>query len=251
MSIPTNRSEFREYCLRRLGHPVVQINVNEEQVQDRIDEALSLYHEHHFDATEILYLQHKITAGEQANTYIDIPDAVRGVTKIWPVGTIDTGILSGANPFNAAYQLRTSDMYSFFGTSMIDYYMYKRHATLIEEIISGQTPIRFNKHMNRLYIDGDWKNFLVPDTYIVIQCYRVLDPNMYPDIWHDDWLLRFCTELIRFQWGTNMSKYKGMKLPGGTELNGLEIMKSAEEKIEELKRELRMTWEEPPEMFVG
>lgn len=251
MSVPTTREELKDYCLRSLGHTVIDINVSEEQLQDRIDEALSLYHEHHFDSIEPVYLSHQLTAGDVANTYIEMPDAVRGVTRIFPVGTIDNGILSGANPFSLAYQLRVSDMYTFFSNSMLDYYLYKRHLTLIEEILSGNTPIRFTKHQRRLHVDGNWTSVLQAGAYLIIECQRVLDPDMYPAIWSDDWLQRYTTALFKRQWGNNIGKYRELRLIGGAVLRGGEMLAEAKEEIEELRLELRDVWSLPPEMKIG
>ena len=251
MSIPTTREEYKEYCLRNLGKPVIEINVSEEQLQDRIDEALSLYHEMHFDAVEKVYLKHELTAGEVSNNYIEIPDAVRGVTRIFSVGTVDSGILSGANPFSLAYQLRVSDLYTFFSNSMLDYYLYKRHLSLIEEILAGSTPIRFTKHQHRLYIDGNWTSVLIAGAWIIIEAQRLLDPDTYPSVWADDWLLRYGTALFKRQWGVNVGKYKDVRLPNGAVLRGGEIYAEAKEEVEFLRQEMNSTWVEPPEMWIG
>jgi hypothetical protein len=255
MSVPTTRSEFLEQCLRTLGKPVIQINIAEEQAQDCVDDALSLYHEFHYDAVERVYLKHELTDAECANGYIDIPDPIRAVTKIFPIGGISTGILNSANPLSPAYQLRLNDLfngtYSFISTSLIDYYMYQRHMTLIDQLLAGETPIRFNKHTNRLYIDGDFQTKLHAGVWLIIECKRILDPDTYSDVWTDDWLRRYCTALLKQRWGNNMKRYSGMKLPGGTILDGQRFYDEATEEIGLLRQELRDVWEEPPMMEIG
>lgn len=255
MSVPTTRTEFRDYCLRALGQDVIEINVSEEQIEDRIDEALSLYHEHHYDAIEQVYLSHQLTAGDVSNTYIQLPDSVRGVTKIFQIGSLTPG-LNGTEPLSIAYQLRASDIFfnassSLFNTSMLDYYLYKRHMTLVEELLNGQVPVRFSKHMRKLYIDGDWVHVLKAGVYIVVDCQRLIDPDVYPAIWSDHWLQKYTIELIRRQWGGNMSKYTEVRLPGGVVLNGPGMVAMAEEKIDKLEFELRSVWTAPPNMIVG
>ena len=251
MSIATTRDQLIEHCLRELGKPVIEINVAIEQVQDCVDDALSLYHEFHYDAVERVYLKHQMSPTDCANGYVDIPDPVRGVVKIFQVGGIDSGVLSAANPFSLAYQLRINDLYTFFSTSLIDYYLYKRHMALMDQLLAGETPIRFNKHMNRVYIDADYTNQMLAGTWIIIDCYRILDPDDYPNIWADEWLRRYITALIKQRWGNNMKKFEGMRLPGGVFMNGQQIYNEATEEIKELRQELRDTWEEPPEMLVG
>jgi hypothetical protein len=254
MSNPTSRDEFRDYCLRALGNEVIEINVSESQVQDRIDDALSLYQEFHYDSIERVYLKHQVTADNVANTYIDIPDPVISVTKIFPVSTMSMG--SSADPlFNLNYQFRMNDMYSFLYTfssmSMIDYYLYKRHITLLDEMLNGQVPIRFSKHQNRLYLDTSWGKTLLEGQWVIIECNRILNPSDYPNVWSDNWLKRYAIALIKEQWGNNLIKYTNVKLLGGTQLNGADILNRAKEDRQALELELRDTWAEPPRMLVG
>jgi hypothetical protein len=254
MSVPTTRDEFRDYCLRKLGQDVLEINASEEQLEDRIDEALALYHEQHFDAVERVYYQHQLTAGDVANTSITLPSNIYGVRKIFSIGSLTPGVNSDPLSFN--FQLRASDVFNvasgtMFNNSLIDYYLYKRHTTLIEEMFNGQTPIRFSRHMHILKIDGDWTNVLRSGVWIVADCTRFLDPDTYPSIWSDRWLQNYCTALFMQQWGSNLSKYTEVRLPGGVTFNGPGLVAKAEEKIEALEVELRNTFSEPPTMFIG
>lgn len=249
--VPSSRATFRTHCLRQLGVPVIEVNIDEDQIQDAIDDALSLYQEHHFDAVEELYLKHEITAGELANNYIDIPDPVRAVTSIFPAGSLNSNLGSSNQPFNWNYQMRLNDLETFTSTSMIDYYLYQRHIALIDEIMVGETPIRFSRHQNRLYIDTDWNLNLPAGRWIIIECYRILDPGTYSDIWADDWLKRYATALMMKQWGHNMRKFTGVKLLGGVEMNGQQIYMDAVVEVKELREELRLTWDEPPGFLIG
>jgi hypothetical protein len=251
MSNPSTRTEFKEYCLRELGWDVIEINVSDEQIEDRIDEALSMYHEHHYDAVETIYTSHQLTANNVTDKYISMPDSVMGVTKIFPVGSINSGNYSGANPFSLAYQLRVSDMYTFFSNSMLDYWLYKRHLSLIEEILSGQVPIRFNKVSRRLYLDGNYDTVLLSGAWIVIECQKYLDPDTFSAVWKNNWLKRYATALIKRQWGTNLGKYTEVRLPGGVILNGPGIFAEAKTDIEALEHELQTVWSLPPSMMVG
>lgn len=251
MSTPTSRKLFKDYCLRALGHDVIEINVSDEQVEDRIDEALGMYHEHHFDAVVTLYTAHQLTANNVTDRYVEMPEDVMGVTRIFPVGSINNQNYSGSNPFNLAYQLRVQDMYSFFSNSMLDYFLYKRHMSLIEEILSGQTPIRFNKIARRLYIDGNYETVLVPGAWVVIECQKYLDPDVYTGVWNDVWLKRYATALIKRQWGSVLGKYTEVRLPGGIVMNGPGLYAEAQREIDKLETDLREVYSEPPRMVMG
>ena len=254
MSLPSNREELKLNCLRQLGFPVLEINVDEEQMQDCIDDALSLYYEFHFDAVEQLYMKHQITANNVTNGYIDVPDNIVAVTKIFPIGTLQSGTLASTNPFSLAYQWRVNDvgnLLNFSGPSLTDYYLYKRHAALIDELLVGQVPITFNKHTNRIYPYVNWGVNLRAGDYILIDCKGIIDPNVYSDLWKDDWLRRYTTALIKRMWGTNLKLYSDMKLPGGVSLNGQQIYNEAEQAVRELREELRSMWELPAHMQIG
>lgn len=254
MSVPSNRSEFKDYCLRKLGHDVIELNMSEEQIEDRIDEALHRYQEHHFDSYETIYLSHQLTAGDVANTYIQLPYGITGVTRMFSVSAI-TG--SYDEPLSLAYQIRASDVFfnlqgsGAFGVTMLDYYLFKRHMTLIEEILSGTTPIRFNKHQHKAYLDGDWNKILTAGTYVILEAQSILPPDDYPSVWSDLWLQNYATYLMMQQWGRNLSKYTEVRLPGGIVLNGPQLVDYADNKLETLEIELRDVWSAPPNMMIG
>jgi hypothetical protein len=254
MSIPTTRAEFKDYCLRKLGHDVIDINVSEEQIEDRIDEALNQYQSFHFNSYEKVYLAHELTSGDVANTYVSLPPAMKGVTRLFSVSSI-TGNLG--DPLSLNYQIRASDVFfnlhasGAWGVTMLDYYLFKRHMTLIDEMLSGATPVRFNKHMKRLYIDGDWRNVLKPGSWVVIEGQSIIDPDTYESVWSEHWLQEYATHLIMKQWALVLSKYTEVKLLGGITLNGPQMLQYADEKLKELEYELRETYSEPPMPQIG
>jgi hypothetical protein len=261
MATPNTRQSLKEYCLRKLGFPVVEINVDEDQVEDRIDDALQTYAEFHYDATQHDYLAIKITADQLANSqnvssntygWIPLPDGVIGVTQVFPI-TSQAMTSQGAdfNIFDLTYQLRLNELYEFTSSSYQYYYIVRQHIRMLELILMGQNPIRFNKHMNRLYIDMRWKSEVPADRYIIVQCQRVLQPDEFPKVYNDKWLKEYSTQLIKKQWGENLKKYGNYTLPGGMVINGQTIYEEATADILRLEDQLRDTWEEPPVFLVG
>jgi hypothetical protein len=247
MSNPTSRQGLIDYCLRKLGHPVIEINVDDDQLEDRIDEALGFYREFHYDAVELVYLKHQITQADIDNQYLTINDAITGVTKIFPFSNRTTGI----NIFDIRYQILINDLYSLMSTDLIYYSQVRQHLELINMMLIGQKPIRFNRHMNRLFIDMDWEEDVDVGDFIVIECYRILDPDTYTDVYNDRILKKYAAALIKRQWGANLKKFSGVQLPGGVQLNGQVIFDEAMQEIKEIEEETRNTYELPVDMFVG
>jgi len=248
MSYPTSRELLKDYCLRRLGHPVIEINVDDDQVEDRIDDAFQFYREFHYDAIEKVYLQHQITANNISDKYVTLSDAVVGVERVLPFSNKTT---SGMNIFDVRYQILINDLYSIMSTDLIYYQQVKGQLQLIQDVLVGTKPVRFNRHMNRLYIDADWgQDFAVGD-FVIVEAWRILDPSTYTDVYNDMWLKRYATALIKRQWGDNLKKFEGMALPGGVVLNGQRIFDEAVAEIDKIEQEIRNTWELPPDMFVG
>jgi hypothetical protein len=174
MATITSRELLKEYCLRQLGAPVIEINVDNDQVEDRIDDAFQFYREYHFDAVEKLYLKHEITATNISNQYIEIPDAIVGIERIFPMMNKSTG----TNIFDIKYQILINDLYTLMSTDLIYYTAVRQQLELINQLLVGQKPIRFNRHMNQLKIDMDWYADVVPGTFIIIECWRILDPDV-------------------------------------------------------------------------
>lgn len=246
MSVPSTRDQLKAYCLRELGAPQIKINIDDEQLDDRLDEALSLYQLFHFDGIEKVYLKHQITADDIANTYIQMPDSVVSVERVLPITSGTTRITM----FDLMYQLRLNDIQTFTSTSMIDFYLIQRHMRLIDMMFNGDPGSRFNVKSGKLYIEWNWGVTLKEGEFTVIECNRILDPNDFPKIYNDWWLRRYLTQLIKRQWGQQLKKFT-VTLPGNVTYNGQQIYDEADAEIKRLEIELRETYEEPPRMMVG
>ena len=246
MAVPTTRSEFKEYCLRKLGKPVIEINVDDDQVEDRIDESLRYYWDYHFDGAEKTYYRHLITAQTKSNKYITLPENITGAVRVFPIGQS----LNTMNLFNIRYQIALNDLYQFYRQSMVPFYMNMQHIQFLEQILVGQQPIRYTRHRDRLYIDMDWDRIDV-GKYVVVEAYEVIDPDTYADVWKDRWLLRYATALIKRQWGSNLKKFGNILMPGGVMLNGKEIYDEAVEEIKGIEEEMFNFNSLPSEIFTG
>jgi len=247
MANPASRQQLIDYCLRQLGHPVIEINVDDDQLEDRIDEAFGFYREFHYDAVELVYLKAEATANVITQQYFEISDAVVGVTKVFPFTNRTTGL----NIFDIRYQILINDLYSLMSTDMIYYSMVRQHIEMLNQLLVGQKPIRYNRHMNRLFVDMDWDADISTGDFLIVECYRVLDPDTYTDVYNDRILKKYATALIKKQWGSNLKKFSGVQLPGGVTLNGQVIYEEAVEEIKEIEELTRNTYELPVDMQVG
>lgn len=246
-SSPATRQELIDYCFRRLGDPVIEINVDDQQAEDRIDEAFQFYRDYHFDAIEQVYLKQQITAEDIADQYIELNDLITGVARVLPF----TARTRGIDLFDVRYQILLNDIYSIQSTDIIYYNQVKTQLNLLNDLLVGQKPIRFNRHQNRLYIDMDWNTDVAVGEFIIIECFRVIDPNTYPDVYNDSFLKRYAYALIKMQWGNNLKKFEGVQLPGGVTLNGQKIFDEAFEEIQALKEEADSRYTLPTDFFVG
>ena len=247
MAIPTTRSAFKEYCLRRLGKPVIEINVDEDQVEDRIDDALRYYWDYHFDGAEKIYYKHAVTSTDRSNKFITLPENIIGAVSIFSIA--DPSIRSD-DLFNIRYQIALNDLYTLTSVSMLPYYMVMENLALIAEMLVGKQPIRYNRHMNKLYVDMDW-NTLQDGEFLLVEAYQIVDPDDYQDVWKDQWLMRYATALIKRQWGANLSKFTGMTLPGGVQFNGQTLYNEAIQEIDTLEREMIISYSLPVLDMVG
>ena len=246
MAIPTTRDEFKNYCLRRLGAPVLEINLDEDQIQDRIDEALLYFYDYHFDGSEKTYYKYQVTQQDKENKYITMPDNIIGVINIFEIGQA----LNTNNLFNIRYQIALNDLYTLTSVSMVPYYMALQHVQFLEQMLVGKQPLRYNRHINRLYIDMDWNIVNVGD-YIIVEAYQVVDPDIYVKTWGDRWLSRYATCLIKQQWGSNLIKFSNMLLPGGIKFNGEKIYNDATTERSELEHEMIYTYSTPAIDMIG
>ena len=271
MAIPSTKATLKSYCLRALGHGVIDINVSDDQVDDRLDEALQYFAEYHYDGVERMLLKHQITSADitrgtsdasttatdvvdssvtatwkEGKGYIPIPSAVLSVVQVFPFSDTST-----SNMFDLRYQLRLNDLYDFSATEIMHYEMTLQHLDFLEHVLVGEIPIRFNQHQQRLYLDMDWNNDVTADEYIVIECYRKLDPTTYTDVYNDMYLKRYATSLIKRQWGANLSKFGGVAMLGGVTMNGETIYTQAIEEITRLEEQIQLAFELPPMHMIG
>ena len=280
MAKPATRQQLIDYCLRRLGAPVLEINVDDDQIDDLVDDALQYFTERHFDGVERMYLKYKITQGDidrgrakntdgvgivtttatsvntgagsftssfyETSNFIQIPDSVTGIEKIFK---FDTSSISGGM-FSLKYQIFLNDMYYFNSVELLQYAMVKSYLEDIDFLLTTDKQVRFNKRQDRLYLDIDW-GAQSAGNFMVIDCYRALNPDSFTQVYNDSFLKRYLTALIKRQWGQNLSKFKGVKLPGGIELNGGEILQQAEQELSDIKSRMSMEYELPPYDFIG
>jgi hypothetical protein len=223
MAQPTTRDEFKDYILRKMGAPVIEINVAEEQVDDRVEEAMSFWNDYHYNGSQLVYIKHVLTAEDVENKYIALPDKLLGISRIFD---LSGGIASGSGMFNVQYQFVLNNVSDINGYGLQNYYMTMQHLEFMQEILVGKPLIRYNKHINRLHIDVS-KGSLVEGQFIIIEAYDLIDPDTYSDVWSDRWLQNYATVLVREQWGLNLTKFTGMQLVGGVSFNGENILAEA------------------------
>lgn len=244
MATNSNRQEFTDYCLRKLGFPVIEINVDPDQVSDRVDDALQYFQDYHFDGLQKTYYIHKITQEDINNRYLDLSDVrdnsnnateIVGVTRIFPLMDSQASI----SMFDLRYQLRLNELYDFTSASYINYTMTMQHLRMLEQLFVGETPIRYQRHMQKLFIDWGWGQSSAPvGSIVVIEAYSIINPNVYSRVWDDRWLKRYATALVKRQWGENLKKFGGIQLPGGVVLNGDKIFEEAMDEIKELEEDM-------------
>lgn len=248
MATPQSRTDFQNYCLRRLGSPVIQINVSSDQISDRIDDALQVFAQFHFDGTEHVFMPYQVKPGDITNQYIQMPSNVISVVSIVPF----FGSSSSDGLFNLQYQMHLTDWDAFYaGGSIAGYDLAMSNLDMLQFEFDPNYSFEFKQHQERLFVHWDWNNDVQANQYMVIECYRVLDPETFNDIYNDKWMKAYATELIRRQWGENLMKFQGTKLPGGVTLNGTAIYQEALRNIEKLEIELRSTYQEPMGFLVG
>lgn len=245
MANPTDRASFKEYCLRRLGKPVIAINVADSQVDDRIDDALKKFYRDHHNGHLKTYLKYQVTELDKTNRYLPIPQNIQGVVSIFPIG--GAGTTSGM--FDIRYQIALNDLYVYMNDTIVPYYMNRMYLSLIEELFVGKQPIRYNRHDNKIYIDMDWNRIAVGD-WLVVEAYLEMSAETSPDVWGEEWLQSYATALIKKQWGSNLTKFSGTQLMSGIQFNGEKIYNDAVAEITELEDDLRGL-EVPPEYQIG
>jgi len=244
----SSRDDLKQYCLRRLGAPVIKINVADEQLEDRIDDALQLYQDYHYDASELYYWQHTITQKDVDQKYFDIDPSIFGITRIFPIS--DT--ITRNNMFDLRYQLRLHELYDFTSTSYTNFSITMQHLQNLEQMFTGDIPIRFQRHTHQLHVDWVWGGTeAVVGSVVVAEGYRSIDPETYESIYSDYWLKKYCTALFRQSWGENLSKFGNIQLPGGIVLNGRDMLSDAKIEIAKLEDEMQERFSLPAMFLVG
>ena len=247
MVIPTSRDQLKEYCLRKVGKPLNEINIDDDQLDDRIDDAISYFNDYHFDGVAETYYKYQVQAADVTNKYITLPSNILGAIEVFNVG--DPSVRVG-DLFNIRYQIALNDLYTLTSVSVVPYYMTRMHLSLLAEILVGKYPIRFNRYTHQLFIDTDWSG-IPAGIFLVIKAYLVVDPTVYTDMWNDQWLKRYATALIKRQYGTNLKKFVSMTLPGGIQFNGQQIYDEADGEIKELEHEMIHSYSLPVTDLVG
>ena len=285
MAQPNTRQGLIDYGKRQLGAPVLEINIADEQYDDLIDDAIQTFHNRHMDGVEKMYLKHKITKDftdtvqasgqdghetslgittttspsvditgigtttfsfEETQNFIQVPDAVIGIEKVWKV---DSRAIA-SNMFNITYQLFLNEIYYFSSMELLSYTQTKRYLEDIDFILHPDKQIRFNRRQNRLYIDSDYSS-MKEDDYLIIECYRTVNPNDFTKVYNDPFLKKYFTALLKKQWGQNLIKYQGVKLPGGVELNGRAIYEDGVAELTSLEEKMSSTYELPVMDMIG
>ena len=233
MAQPQSRDEFKDYILRKIGAPVIEINVSEEQIEDRVDEAVSFWRDYHYNGSQMVYLKHQITQADKDNGYVSLPQKLLGISKVFP---FDTSISTGTGMFNVQYQFVLNNLTDLTSYSLTNYYMTMQHIEFMQEILVGKPLIRYNKHVNRLHIDSSIDHWEVGN-YIIIEAYDIIDPDEYADVWSERWLQNYASVLVREQWGLNLTKFTNMQLVGGVSFNGDQILQEARAEREKMEEE--------------
>jgi len=251
MATPASRQELIDYSLRRLGEPVIEVNVDEDQLQDKVDDALIYYRDYHSDATKKIYLKHLITAADVANEYITLSSEIIFVSKLFPISsTFNTSF----NFFDIKYQMMLNDIADLqnYAGDLAYYEQMQQYLSLLDMKLNGSPQVQFSRRENRLYIFGDFQDEdIKAGDYIVAEVYQIISEDTHSSIWNDRWLKDYTTALIKQQWGQNLIKFEGMTLPGGVQLNGRQLYDDATADLERLREVIRLEHELPPDFFVG
>lgn len=252
MARPTSRETLITYCLRKLGEPVIEVNIDDDQIEDRIDDAIQFYQEYHSDAVKRVFVKHQITAEDITNQYITLPEALISIFRVFPISSSTS---SGSDLFSMEYQLRMNDLKAIGGNgpNLLDYEMTKQYMSTIDMVLNGMgQQITFTRHMNRLSIEVNWLQAgLREGVYIILEGYQTIDPNAYPDIYNDMMLKKHATSLLKQAWGQNLIKFEGMQLPGGITISGRAMIDDANAEIQKIEEEYDSKYSFPPDMFVG
>jgi len=269
---PNSRQELKEYCLRRLGYPVIQINVDDAQIEDRLDDALQYFSEYHFDGVERVYLPKQITQEDIDRKYIDLKEGVTQNTELKlktapaldPTGRQIVSVvrcfqlfdtLGGTGMFDARYQIALNDLYGLrtntYSDSLISYDITRRHMQMLQDMLTPEKTVEFSRVTNKIHVNMDWNTQAKVGEYLMFEAYKILDPEQYTEI-YNDWLLKkYCTAIIKFQWGQNLSKFANLSLPGGVTFDAGIILSEAKQEMQQIEEQIQSKYELPPNFMVG
>jgi len=250
MAVPSSRQSLIDYCLRRLGQPVIEINVDTDQVEDRVDDALSIYREFHDDALVRVFLKHEVTQTDIDNGYISIAADIPYITKVFPLNPT----YSNVNMFDIRYQMMLASLGDFlqFAGGMAYYYQLEQYLDYLDNLLTGAPLVTFSRNQNRLYLHGNFEDKdVIAGQFILMEAYQEIDGATYTSIWNDIFLKDYTTQLIKQQWGSNLIKFEGMQLPGGVTMNGRQLYDDATQELQRLEEKLRLEHERPVDFFMG
>jgi len=249
MALPATRQQLKDYALRRLGSPVIDINVDDSQLEDRIDDALQFFADYHYDGAEKLYLTHAVTESDITNGYLDISaidDSVLSVSNVLQFSTMS------ANMFDMQYQMALNDWYGWHSSgTMSNYAMVRQNMALVQQMLDPDKSFRFTRTTMRLYLDMNWEDEIDVGDYLALEVWATIDPEIHNKVYQDRLLKKYVTAIFKRQWGSNLSKFENIQLPGGVSFNGQQIFDQANEEVEKLEEEMQVKFEEPPGFIVG
>jgi len=254
MAKPTNRQQFKEYCLRALGAPVIEINVDDSQIEDRIDQALQYFADWNSNGAQRTYWKYQVTDTDKQNKYINTDSLspngglILTISRVFQIGFN----LQVNNIFNVRYQMALNDFYGLrTGQMNLNYFVSTmQYIEMLQQLLDPEKQIRFNKYNNKLQIDMNWDDFITGQ-YLLIEGYAIVDPEQYGEAWNDPMLKKYATALIKQQWGANLSKYEGIPLPGNITFNGARIYQEATDEVNKIEEDVLLKYQEPPEFITG
>lgn len=253
MAQPNSRQTLKDYCLRRLGYPVIQINVDDEQVEDRLDDALQFFAEYHFDGVERMYFPYQVTGQDIQNEYISTTSLSNNIISVLRVFPFSEAGTAASNMFSARYQMHLQDYFGLRnGSFNLSYYtIAQEYISLVQQYLEPEKAFTFSRVTNRLKLDTNWRDVISPGSYLMIEAYVVLNPETYPEIYNDRLLKEYCTALVKRQWGANLSKFTGIALPGGIQFDGQKLYEEAQTTIDKIEEQVQQKYELPPDFMVG
>lgn len=244
----TSKAQLAAYCLRKCGAPVIEINIDDQQIDDRINDALEFMQEYQFDFIRSHFVIHEVTQTDVDNKYVELPPAITGVYQVLK----NTAAGSASTPlFNVEYQLRLNDLYDLSSVNLSSYFIAKQYLSQLNDILNVQYRLRYRKDEGKMFIDTDWATNFKPGDFMIIECGLVLEPENIPKLWGHLWLRQYAAALIKKQWGENLTKMSGIRLPNGVQLDAEKIIEQADKEIDYIRTEFILKFQEPDEMYVG